>query len=67
MSGAVRYDRFGRAQAMPSEAAKKALAILAGAADKREAEVRAEMKARQEAGQLTPQERLLVGIFGEIK
>jgi hypothetical protein len=50
-----------------SEATKRALAILAGAETRSAVEASAEMKARQDAGQLTPHERLLSAIFGEIK
>ena len=67
MSRPVRYDRHGRPEYAPSEATKNALAILAGAADKRDAERMEKLKARQEAGELNVNDRLLSAIFGEIK
>ena len=62
----VRYDRHGRPEYAPSTspAALRAVAILQATVDR---EDRAAQKARQDAGQLTPQERLLSAIFGEIK
>jgi hypothetical protein len=63
----VRYDRHGRPEYAPSEATKRALAILAGAAGKRAAEERVNLKARQDDGKLTPHERMLAAIFGEMK
>jgi hypothetical protein len=63
----VRYDRHGCPEYAPSAPAKKALAILAGAAEKRAAEERANLKNRQDAGDLTSQERMLSAIFGDIK
>jgi hypothetical protein len=50
----------------PSEATKTALAVLRAAVARGEAEERAKLKARQDAGKLTPGERLLAAIFGEI-
>jgi len=50
----------------PSEATKAALAVLRAAVARGEAEERAKLKARQDAGQLAPGERLLAAIFGEI-
>jgi hypothetical protein len=47
--------------------ALRAVAILRATIDREARETRAELKARQNAGQLNPQERLLAAIFGEIK
>lgn len=58
-----RYDRHGRPEYAPSTR-PAALRAVATTIDR---EARADQKARQDAGQLTPQERLLSAIFGEIK
>jgi len=65
----VRYDRHGRPEyaRSTSPAALRAVAILQAAVDRADAQDRAAQKARQDAGQLNPQERLLSAIFGEIK
>jgi hypothetical protein len=65
----VRYDRHGRPEyaTSTSPAALRAVAILQAAVDRADAQDRAAQKARQDAGQLNPQERLLSAIFGEIK
>jgi hypothetical protein len=65
----VRYDRHGRPEYAPSTspAALRAVAILRATIDREARESRAERKARQDSGQLNPQERLLSAIFGEIK
>ncbi len=65
----VRYDRHGRPEYAPSTspAALRAVAILRATVDREARESRAELKDRQDAGQLNPQERLLSAIFGEIK
>lgn len=65
----VRYDRHGRPEYAPSTspAALRAVAILQATVDRAARESRAAQKARQAAGQLNPQERLLSAIFGEIK
>jgi hypothetical protein len=65
----VRYDRHGRPEYAPSTspAALRAVAILQATIEREARESRAELKARQDAGQLNPQERLLSAIFGEIK
>jgi hypothetical protein len=43
------------------------LAILQATIDREARKSRADQKARQDAEQLNPQERLLAAIFGEIK
>ena len=64
----LRYDRHGRPEYAPtSPATVRALAILQATIDREARETRADQKARQDAGQLNPQERLLSAIFGEIK
>jgi hypothetical protein len=65
----LRYDRHGRPEYAPSTspAALRAVAILRATVDREARESRADQKARQDAGQLNPQERLLSAIFGEIK
>jgi hypothetical protein len=65
----VRYDRHGRPEYAPSTSPEsvQAVAILQAAIDRDASESRAKLKARQDAGQLNPQERLLCAIFGEIK
>jgi hypothetical protein len=65
----VRHDRHGRPEyaASTSPAALRAVAILRATIDREDRKVQAELKARQDAGQLNPQERLLSAIFGEIK
>jgi hypothetical protein len=63
----VRYDRHGRPEYAPSPATLRAVAILQAAVDREARANRAALKARQDAGQLKPQERLLSSIFGEIK
>jgi hypothetical protein len=65
----VRYDRHGRPAYAPSTspATVRALAILQATIAREARETRADQKARQDAGQLNPQERLLSAIFGEIK
>ena len=65
----VRHDRHGRPEYAPSTspAALRAVAILRATIDREARETRADQKARQDAGQLNPQERLLSAIFGEIK
>jgi hypothetical protein len=65
----LRYDRHGRPEYAPSTspATVRALAILQATIDRKARETRADQKARQDAGQLNPQERLLCAIFGEIK
>jgi hypothetical protein len=65
----VRYDRHGRPEYAPSTspASLRAVAILRATVDREARETRADQKARQNAGQLNPQERLLSAIFGEIK
>ena len=62
----LRYDRHGQPEYAPSTspATLRAVAILQSTVDR---ESRAAQKARQDAGQLNPQERLLFAIFGEIK
>ena len=65
----VRYDRHGRPEYAPSTspASLRAVAVLQATIDREARENRATQKARQDAGQLNPQERLLSAIFGEIK
>lgn len=65
----VRYDRHGRPEYAPSTspAALRAAAILQATVDRAARESGAAQKARQDAGQINPQERLLSAIFGEIK
>ena len=65
----ARYDRHGRPEYAPSTspAALRAVAILQATVDREACKSRAAQKARQDAGQITPQERLLSAIFGEIK
>ena len=65
----LRYDRHGRPEYAPSTspAALRAVAILRATVDREARESRAELKGRQDAGQLNLQERLLSAIFGEIK
>jgi hypothetical protein len=65
----VRYDRHGRPEYAPSTspATVRALAILQATIDREARETRVDQKARQDAGKLNPQERLLSAIFGEIK
>ncbi len=65
----VRYDRHGRPEYAPSTSPEslRAVAILRATIDREDMTTRAELKARQDAGQLNPQERLLSAIFGEIK
>ena len=65
----VRYDRHGRPEYAPSTspASLRAVAILRATVDREARETRADQKARQDAGQLNPRERLLSAIFGEIK
>lgn len=65
----VRYDRHGRPEYAPSTSpdALRAVAILQAAIDRSVQQDRAALKARQDASQLTPQERLLSAIFGELK
>lgn len=67
MSRIARYDRHGRPEYAPSPATLRAVAILRTAIDREAREGRAAQKARQDAGRLDPQERLLSAIFGEIK
>ena len=68
MSGqAIRYDRHGRPEREPSPATRRAMAILRAAAARPAGESRKSMKARQDAGELNPRERLLLAVFGEIK
>jgi hypothetical protein len=61
-----RYDRHGRPEYAPSTS-PAALRAVATTIDREAREARADQKARQDAGRLTPQERLLSAIFGEIK
>jgi hypothetical protein len=65
----VRHDRHGRPEYAPSTSpeALRALAILQATIDREARKSRADQKARQDAEQLNPQERLLAAIFGEIK
>ena len=63
----VRYNRHGLPEYAPSPATVRAVAILQAAVDREARENRAIQKARQDAGNLNPQERLLAAIFGEIK
>ena len=65
----VRYDRHGRPEYAPSTSPEslRAVEILRSTIDREAHEARAKQKARQDAGQLNPQERLLSAIFGEIK
>jgi hypothetical protein len=63
----VRYDRHGRPEYAPSPATLRAVAILRATVDREACQSRAELKARQDARQLNPQERLLSAVFGEIK
>jgi len=65
----VRYDRHGRPEYAPSTSPEslRAVAILRATIDREARESRAELKARQDAGKLNPNERLLCAIFGEIK
>jgi hypothetical protein len=69
MSRIVRYDRHGRPEyaLSTSPTALRAVAILRATIDREARESMANQKARQDAGQLNPQERLLSAIFGEIK
>ena len=55
--------------ATPEEEAKasRAMVVLRAAVERNAREDRAALKARQDAGELSPQERLLSAIFGEIK
>lgn len=64
----ARYDRHGRPEYAPSTspAALRAVAILQATVNREARESSAAQKARQDAGQLNPQERLLYAIFGEI-
>jgi hypothetical protein len=63
----LRYDRHGRPEYAKSPATVRALAILQAAIDREASKCKAELKARQDAGQLNPQEQLLCSIFGSIK
>jgi len=69
MSRIVRYDRHGRPEyaISTSSATFRAVAILQAAVDREASKCKAELKARQDAGQLNPQEQLLHAIFGSIK
>lgn len=68
MSGEIyRYDRHGRKSLVSTDQSRAALAKRQAVADRGHEQERAALKARQDAGQLTPQERMLSGIFGEIK
>lgn len=63
----IRYDRHGRPEYAKSPETVRALAILQAAVERGAKEERAAVKARQDAGNLTLNERLLKSIFGEIK
>jgi hypothetical protein len=65
----IRYDRHGRPEYTPSTSPTtvRALAILQATKDRDDRKVQTELKARQDAGQLNPQERMFYAIFGDIK
>ena len=66
-SAVYRFDRHGRRQFVTSPETQKALAVLNAAISRGEREEREAMKARQNAGKTTTQERMMCSIFGEIK
>ncbi len=65
-----RISRTGAVEYYPTDEeeakAARALVVLRAAVERHAREERAALRARQEAGRLTPQERLLSAIFGEI-
>ena len=61
-----RYDRNGRKTLVTSDQTKLALAVLQASIEREARESRESLKIRQDAGLLTPGERLLSQVFGEI-
>ena len=62
-----RHDRHGKKTLVFCDETRQALAELQAALARHESSERAALKNRQDAGALTMQERMLVGIFGDIK
>jgi hypothetical protein len=62
-----RYNRRGERTLVTCDQTKRAMAILQVSVNRDAAEKLAALKARQDAGDLTPHERVLRSIFGEIK
>jgi hypothetical protein len=62
-----RVDRHGIKSLVTSDQTQQALAVLRAAMDRANAAERQELKARQDAGALNAQERLLKSVFGVIK